>query len=303
MTQIYPQSFFAMNTRCNLIFPGLEEKKADHIANELKNETLRIEQILSRFISESEISTINKLAFKQPMKVSDEVFNLLKECQKYHEVSQGAFDVTLYPLMEYWKESQTHQKPLQNFEELSANVGMENVTLNEIKKTISFKNKCIELDLGAVGKGYALKKMNQLLKNFSIANAFVSFGESSVLALGNHPAGDCWKVGPNNYLNPGTALHTFDITNGSMSTSSNFYIDDKGNIQNHWHVINPLTKKPVEAFSTASVKASSPVLAEIISTAALVSSEENIVRIKDQVDDIEIVKINYGTEKPEITTF
>ncbi|NIR92512.1 MAG: FAD:protein FMN transferase, partial [Gammaproteobacteria bacterium] len=80
------------------------------------------------------------------------------------------------------------------------------------------------------------------------------------------------KVGLNNYLNPGNSLHTFMIRDGSMSTSSNFYVDDNGELQNHRHVINPASGFPVEECVSVSVTAESAVVAEILSTALLVTS-------------------------------
>lgn len=303
MSNTYHQGFFAMNTRCHMVFPGIDEDKAAHVFQLLKSETERIEFILSRFIQDSEISKINRSAFNKTVKVSDEVFTILKTCQQYSDVSNGAFDVTLYPLIKYWNGKGALQQQETGVEDVLKNLGMEHVILNGKEQTVSFDNKYIEIDLGGFGKGYALEKMNQLLQKFSVENAFISFGESSVLTIGNHPAGDGWRVGVNNYLDPGNSLHTFRMHNGSMSTSSNFYVDDKGNLQNHQHVINPKTGYPVKECATVSVSAESPVLAEMLSTAILVSSPQTILEINDTFENVEIVRIDYQTGEPQLTVF
>ncbi|MEX0719482.1 MAG: FAD:protein FMN transferase [Balneolaceae bacterium] len=194
-----------MNTRCNVVLPGMEETNANYIFHSLKDEAVRTESILSRFLPESEISKINRLAFGEPVKISNEVYSILKTCQNYFSISNGAFDVTLYPLIKYWNEKESRHPQISEFRNIVRDTGMGHITLNDDEKSVSFGNENIEIDLGGFGKGYALEKMNRLLNNFAVENAFISFGESSVLTVGSHPAGDCWKVGVNNCLIPGSS--------------------------------------------------------------------------------------------------
>ncbi|MEX0719481.1 MAG: FAD:protein FMN transferase [Balneolaceae bacterium] len=88
-----------------------------------------------------------------------------------------------------------------------------------------------------------------------------------------------------------------------MSSSSNFYVDDNGKLHNHKHVINPASGCPVEEFTSVSVKTTSPVQSEILSTAALVSSNKSIMKLKEKLDGVEIIKINYQSGTPELQVF
>lgn len=305
MAELFHNGFYAMGTRCHCVFPGIDGNKAARVFHMLKNEVNRIENSLSRFLPDSDISILNKLAARKAVPVDSELYDILKTCQACAGITGGAFDITLRPLLEYWNgdlpnrggRSQT-QDPVALLEA----VGMDHVILNDDEQTVSFDSDDVELDLGGFGKGYALAKIADLLRNFSVDNAFISFGESSVLTLGTHPAGDCWKVGINNYLDPGRSLHTFRIREGSVSTSGNFFVDDGGSLQRHRHVINPFTGHPVEAFATVSVFASSPVLAEILSTAFLVSPDEAVREIASELSqpEMEIVKVNYTNGTPEV---
>lgn len=301
MNNIYHNQFFAMNTRCNIVFPVLEHDKADRAFRMLDQEVRRIESNLSRFLPHSEISKVNQEAYKKPVTVSDEVFSILKTCKKFYEITEGAFDISLRPLMQHWEEEKNLKDEAQSPEKLMQSLGMEHINLDDVAQTIAFDNENIEIDLGGFGKGYALGKMHKLLQDFSVEHAFISFGESSILTRGKHPAGDSWKVGLNNYLDPGNNLYSFKIYNGSVSTSSNFYVNDEGDIQNHRHVVDPASGLPVEECVTVSVSMESPVVAEILSTAMLVSSEENCKMIKNKVEQVEIVKINYKSGSPKIT--
>jgi hypothetical protein len=84
---------------------------------------------------------------------------------------------------------------------------------------VPFRNEVVQVDFGGFGKGYALERIRKLLLSHGILNAFISFGESSVLALGNHPHGTGWKAGVNHQMITGNSLFSFDLQNESLSTS------------------------------------------------------------------------------------
>lgn len=305
MSRLYHNRFFAMGTRFHALFPGLEQEHGERAFQMIKKEVDRVETKLSRFIPESDLSKINKLAAKQPVKIDDELFELLNACKYCWELTDGSFDLTLRPLMNYWKENNNMDMDSENenFEKLKNSLGMNHLQLNSDDHTVSFDNDDIEIDLGGFGKGYALEKVDEILVSGSVENAFISFGESSILAIGSHPAGDHWKVGMNDYLNPGNSLYEFKVSGGSVSTSSNFYVDDEGKLHNHKHVIDPNSGKPFEKFTSVSVYAKSPALAEMMSTASLLLPDEKIEQVKSQYDEMEIIKVNYETGQPEITGY
>jgi thiamine biosynthesis lipoprotein len=290
-----------MATRFYVLIPELEDGSGDQLFQKMKDEVNRIESRLSRFIKESEISKINREAFKADIETDDECFEILSACKYGWKMTDGAFDITLRPLMDYWKSDEN--EPDEALQALKETVGMQHVELDEENQTVGFNSEKTELDLGGFGKGYALEKIKQMIESSAIKDAFISFGESSVLAMGEHPAGGAWKIGINDYTNPGNSIHEFEVSNGSVSTSSNFYLNDDGELQNHKHIINPKTGKPHDHFTAASVSASSPILAEILSTACLLLPDEKIRELMEKYDDIEIIKVDYEPKEPEVSEF
>ncbi|MDG5767709.1 FAD:protein FMN transferase [Balneolales bacterium ANBcel1] len=302
MNAVYHNSFYAMGTRCHMVFPGMDEDAGERVFGVVRQEVNRVESSLSRFIPYSEIAIINKNAGKEPVQVSEEIFDILTKCRIFFKKTRGAFDISMRPVLEYWKQrTSDDQADLGLYETMDA-TGMSRIQLDENERTVAFENDSLEIDLGGFGKGYALERCRKLLQDFSVKDAFISFGESSVLAMGRHPAGDCWRVGLNNYSSPGQALHTFDVTDASVSTSSNFFVDDYGKLCNHRHVINPFSGYPVERCMTVSVCSASPVVAEVLSTAFLVSSEEVIKSVKEEYG-CDVVKTDYAPEVPEKAMF
>lgn len=298
---LYRNGFYAMATRFYMLLPDMDSTTGDQLFQKIKGEVNRIESRLSRFIEKSEISKINQAAFYSEVETDDEIFEILEACKYGWELTDGAFDITLRPLTKYWDNPDDYSE--NEYEKIIESVGLEYVELNVENKSVKFSNEITELDLGAFGKGFALEKVKQILENFSVKNAFISFGESSVLAIGEHPAGGSWKIGINNYKKPGNSIHEFEVSDGSVSTSSNFYLNDEGELVNHGHVINPDTGKIHEDFTAASVSASSPILAEMLSTACLLLPDEKIHDLLKKYEDIEVIKVDYEPVEPEVTIF
>ncbi|MCC5927335.1 MAG: FAD:protein FMN transferase [Bacteroidetes bacterium] len=291
MAHVAHTSFYAMGTRCNIVLPGFDDDAADAVFRHVQNEIARIEGKLSRFHDGSDIFSINKYAVSQPVETDNEIFEVINSCCRYHQITQGYFDITLRPILEYWKEHPQAEK--NEIDEILARTGTSNIELNPENRVISFKNEHLDIDLGGFGKGYALEKVHQMLTRFGIKSAFITMGESSVLTVGHHPAGDHWKVGIKNYLNADEAVHTFQMRDGSVSTSSNFYPDDDGTLINHRHVINPQTGYPIDELVSATVYSHSARDAEALSTAILAMPEEHIQQLVNHFSDIVVLKVDY----------
>jgi len=303
MSNTYHNSFFAMNTRCHVVFPNIDHEYGDWVFQAIKMEINRIEKKISRFIPESDLSKVNKTASRQPAIVDEELFDILNTCQEFWKLTDGAFDVSLRPFINYWNGSAQSPNSDVQFDEICSKVGMNHLHLDSNDRSVTFDNEYIEIDLGGFGKGYAMEKTRELLQNKRIENAFISFGESSILTLGHHPAGDCWKVGLNNYIKPGSTIYEFPMQDSSMSTSANFYLDDNGKLCNHKHVINPKKGVPVEDCISVSVCCTSPVKSEILSTSFLVSSDSAIRSAKNIMKGLSIVKVDYSFGKAVVNEF
>ena len=239
-----------MGTQLDVLLVGDEPAMLSAVWKELETEVKRLDKMLSRFDPESEISRINKEAGQFPVSVNDEVWAILQDCKRYYEGTEGYFDVTI-----------------QNFSQ---------VLLNESDKSVFFFSESMHLDLGGLGKGYALKNMRDILVRNGIKKGLVNFGNSSVLAIGSHPCGDYWPVGLDN---PYTKERISDLKlcDTSMSTS--------GNMPSHpRHIINPLTGQYVEDRRMVSVIADDPVVAEVLTTTLMMVDEARIEAISDKFD-------------------
>lgn len=294
MSKVYHNSFYAMGTRLNVVLPNADDELCERLFRMIENEVNRIELKLSYFIPESFVSRINNEAFESEVKLDPEMWEILNQCLDYNKLTFGAFDITMRRLVDFYRQNPDEAKT--DFTSC-----MKCIQLDEIENTIRFTDENTKIDLGGFGKGYALEKLQKLITDSPLESAFISFGESSIFAKGKHPSGKVWQVGLNDYINSGHSVYTFELENGSVSTSSNYFLDDAGQLKFKTNVVDPITGSIKKEIETVSVKSRSPLEAEILSTAMLILNNEQISAVK--INKVEIVKISYHNGEASITKF
>jgi thiamine biosynthesis lipoprotein len=280
-----------MGTRCDLLIPGITQEGGDHTLGLIRREVDRLESLLSRYRKGAEISLLNDEASIKPVPVSAELFIILQKCIRWNEMTLGYFDIGLGTMRDAWK-SNTDMDPLQAGE-LTGKTGIMNVLLNTADNSVFFSSQAVKLDLGAVGKGIALEHIRRILQRESIQNALVSFGDSSVLAHGNHPYGDTWAVGIQDPENPEKMEYVFYLKDQSLSTSG---ISKKNSLRPDrilGHILNPKTGIPLSKRATMSVVSTDPVEAEVLSTTLLCAPDVEHEQILKNFKPVRYKEIQY----------
>lgn len=186
----------AMATRFELVLPG-EEPGRLRAAGELAlAEIERLEAQLSLFRPTSEISLINARAAREPVRVSTELFSLLQVARTLHDETGGAFDITIGPLMRCWgfRDRIGRVPRTEELAEVRKQVGMHLVQMDSANGTVRFAAEGVKIDLGAIGKGYAIDRAVELLRESGITCALLHGGTSTVYGLGHPPDTDAWKI-------------------------------------------------------------------------------------------------------------
>jgi thiamine biosynthesis lipoprotein len=230
----------------------------------------RLEDELSVFRETSAISALNRRASCQPVVVAPHLIDLLAECQRLHRDTGGAFDVTTMPLSRCWgflrRAGRVPDRAA--IEAARALVGFDAVQIDRDGGSVRFDRDGIELNLGAIGKGYALDRASASLRASGAAHALLSAGGSSVVALGGRGHG--WCVDVVSPLLNGRALARLWLRNAALGTSGageQFFLADG---QRYGHVIDPRTGWPANGVVSASVVSSDAAGADALSTAFLV---------------------------------
>jgi thiamine biosynthesis lipoprotein len=290
--QAYHNSFYAMGTRFNAVFAFEDSGICETTFQLLRSEVLRIERRLNYFDAGSDISVINNNAFSKNMTLDDELFEIISACLNYWLLTNGAYDITSRFLSERENGNIYLNIPVD-----------ERIILNSETKTLRLKDENIKMDLGGFGKGYALERVKKILMASPIKDCLVSFGESSVLALGDHPAGKGWLIGVKDILNPAESVLKTELFNSSLSVSSNYITNGNDKPEYTGHIINPQSLYPSDEIKIAIARSTSPMQAEILSTAFINMTEKGIEALLDKLPGVNADIVNYSNNKPIIKNF
>jgi len=186
----------AMATRFEMVLHGENPVALRAAGEESLAEIERLEAQLSLYRGPSEIAHLNARAAQGPVRVTPGLFALLEQARQLHRESGGAFDITIAPLVRCWGfMGGGGQLPdAAALAEARARVGMGLVELDAERLTVRFACPGVMLDLGAIGKGYAIERATDILREAGVTSALVHGGTSTVFGLGHPPEAECWKV-------------------------------------------------------------------------------------------------------------
>jgi thiamine biosynthesis lipoprotein len=249
----------------------LAGEDARHVpaARDALREADRLEATLSVFRDSSDLTRINRRAAAAPVDADSELLALLARCRQLHADTGGAFDITSTPLSRCWG-FLMRQGRLPSDADIAAAracVGMDAVTL--MPGAVHFTRPSIELNLGSIGKGYAVQRMADYLAARGVRHALVSAGASSVVALGGRGWG--WSI---DLCAKSTRLARLYLRNGALGTSGagEQFVEIDG--CRYGHVLDPRTGWPASGVRSASVVARDAATADALATAFLVGGPD-----------------------------
>lgn len=224
-----------MGGKVRLVLHAESEAKAETAARAVYAEFARLEQIMSDYRPESEVSRLCRDALKTPVKVSDDLFEVLNQAISVSKRTGGAFDVTVGPLVQLWREARTTRKLPDEATRKAAlqQVGFSRVKLDPVAKTVLLRK--VKIDLGGIGKGYANDRAAAILRKHGVTSFLVEAGGD--LIVGEAPPGkEAWVIDVQGA--PGGKL---ELTNRALSTSGDAtqYVEING--VRYSHIMDPRT--------------------------------------------------------------
>ena len=273
-----------MATRFEIVLHGEKPIALRAAGEEALDEIDRIEALLSLYKPTSEIAHVNARAAHEPVRVSPPVFRLLEHAQRLSAETGGAFDITIAPLVRCWGfMGGTGRMPdPQAVEEARGNVGMNLIHLDGREFTVSFAHDGVMLDLGAIGKGYALERAVELLQDAGVTSAMIHGGTSTVHAIGRPPGDEPWKIAierpQQDTAPPAELLALVPLENEAMSVSAIWGRSFQSGEKSYGHVIDPRTGHPTEAALLSAVVLPSATETDALSTALLTMGSAGLRR-------------------------
>ena len=240
----------------------------------------KLEEQMSVFRDNSVISHINRRAYLEPIEIEPQLFGLLQAAVRLSHKTKQAFDITSGTYSRYWEFlRRTGQQPLpKEIEFLKSHVGSHFLKLNAQTQTVRLGKKEVELNLGGIGKGYALDRAAGHLKKAGVYHAHIHAGFSSIYAMGNHPSGlnEGWPVAIRDPLRTKRDFAVLNLVNSGLGISGlheqSYIIDGKF----YGHIINPKSGYPSVGKLLALATAPSAAEADALSTAFFVMTLKEI---------------------------
>ena len=242
-------------------------------AREALEEAERLEALLSVFRETSEISRVNQQAGIGPVTASNEVVALLSRCQQLSAATGGAFDITSTPLSRCWGFLQRDGRVPTDAEidQAVALVGMDALSCDVGTNRVSLSTAGAALNLGAVGKGFAVQAIGAALWRRGVREALVSAGSSSILALGGMDDG--WRVDVTT-VSPRRVLARLWLRNAALGTSGAGEQFVEVNGRRYGHILDPRTGRPASGVVNATVISADAATADALATAFFVGGIE-----------------------------
>ncbi|MCC7375043.1 MAG: FAD:protein FMN transferase [Verrucomicrobiales bacterium] len=275
----------AMATRFEFVLHGERESALRAAGEEAIAEVHRIEAELSAFRPESQIARLNREAGRHAVRVTPELLSLLQHACQLSQATRGAFDITVGPLLKAWGFRQpTGQVP--SHEELAAAtkcIGTDKIHFDPALHLVKFQHAGVSVDLGAIGKGYALDRAADLLREAEITSALLHGGTSTIVAVGSQPDGAPWRVAldpptllartpapSGNTELPATPFAVVELRDESLSVSAVWGKGFEVEGTYYGHVIDPRAGRPVTGAWLAALVLPSATESDALSTALLV---------------------------------
>jgi thiamine biosynthesis lipoprotein len=267
----------AMATTFEVVLP-LGTAGAIPAAESALDEIDALEGQLTVYRDSSEVSRLNRLAYGGPIPVEEQLFGLLETAARITAETGGAYDITAGALIKAWGFYRGPRRVPPEMERRSVleRVGMRHVVLDPEQRTVRFLRNGLEINLGSIGKGYALDRAARLLRDhWNVTAGLLHGGHSSVYAIGSEPGrADGWGVGLRHPWDPTRRLAVVRLRDRALGTSAATFQYLEYNGRKLGHLLDPRSGWPAEGMASASVLAPTAAEADALATAFFILGVE-----------------------------
>lgn len=287
------RSIKLMGSRFDITVVATDSTTANSYIDDAISEITRIEKLISSWDAESQTSLINKNAGIAPVKVDQELFELIERTLQISEITDGAFDISFASVDKIWRfDGSMTQKPTE--EEIInsvAKIGYQNIVMDKKSLTVFLKLSGMKIGFGAIGKGYAADKVRTMLKKNGVAAGIIN-ASGDLTAWGHQPDGSDWMIGITNPLNKNKVFSLFPVVDAAVATSGNYekFVEFDG--VKYSHIIDPRTGYPATGLVSVTIFANSAELCDALATAIFITGTETGIDIINQIKGVECIVVD-----------
>ncbi len=282
-----------MGSRYEITVVAANQAEADRFIDLAIGEIDRIEKLISEWKSDTEVAEINRQAGIHPVRVSDELYNLIVRSNLISDITAGAFDISYASMDRVWKYdgSMTRMPTEEEIKQSVARIGFRHILLDKEKQTVFLDKQGMKIGFGAIGKGYSADKASDLLEARGVKGGIIN-ASGDLTTWGTQPDGSPWMVGISNPLDHNKVFSWFPLSNRAVVTSGNYekFVEFEG--KRYSHIIDPRTGYPASGLASVTVFAPKAELADALATAIFVMGKEVGLDFVNQLKEIECVMVD-----------
>jgi len=281
-----------MGTFVTITVMAEDEAAARDALNKSFEEVQRVSDLMSRFSQNNSVYQLNNFGYNKTVVVEPELASMMEKSLYYSNVSGGAFDITVVPILNLWNTAKnTSRVPTpEEINETLRHVGYAKLVVDSNASTAYFTEPNMSITLDGIAKGYAVDKAIETLQSLGIQHALVDAG-GDMRALGSKPDGSSWAIALQNPRDEGDYLTIINLTGKSVATSGDyeqyFMLENK---RMH-HIVDPRTGQSAEECISVTVLSEKAVDADALATALFVMGPERGIALAEYLPDTEALVI------------
>jgi len=297
LVQIESPNKIVMNTIARVVAVAPDEKIARLSIDAAFEKIYRVEKLMNRYDPNSQLSQVNRLAAKEPVKVDRELFDILQQSVYYSKLSDGAFDITVGPLVDLWRKcAEANSMPTdEQLAEVKKIIGCDKLLLDANDFSVKFAAEGMKLDLGGIAKGFAADIAAAEMKKAGAIGGLIDLG-GQIGCFGTTEKKGKWIVGVRNPAKSedNKIIARLALSAAAVSTSGNYERFYKIGDKRFSHIFNPATEKSADQLSSVTIIASNGTEADALSTAVSVMGAEKGLELIEKTENTEAVIIKAG---------
>lgn len=281
----------AMTTRIELEFWSESAEEAERIKQAVFDEFDRVDQRMSRYKEDSELSRVNREAADGPVVISDGLFRVFRQAQWVSELSDGAFDISFGSVGYLYDYRAKVQPSDEQVAQRLQRINYRDIVLNEHDQTVFYPKKGLLVDMGGVAKGYAVDRGIEILQKRGVRHARLSAGGDMRL-LGDK-RGKPWIVGvrdPRSDHQNAVVLPVSDLAISTSGDYERFFIDEAGNRIHH--ILSPTTGRPAKGIQSVTIMGNDALTTDGLSTAVFVLGVEKGLAMINRLPGVDAIIID-----------
>lgn len=286
-----------MGTEVTIVVGADDEDAARRHLQQAFDEIARLEGMMSHRIDTSDVSRFNRAETGQPIPIPGEMVEVIALSQQVAHQTDGAFDITVKPLIDLYRT--TRGRPTdEQLQQARSVVGYRKLTLEADAGTLTKTVDGVQLDLGGIAKGAIVDHVVQVLADLGYRHIMVNAG-GDIACRGGHPAGRPWSVGIQwPQADAERLLGVVHLSVGAVVTSGNYQRFTMVEGKRRSHILDPRTGHPADALPSVTVRAPTAARADALATALSVMGLERGMALVNRTDDVEALLVEYDGTRP-----